>query len=552
MKHQKRLFIFFSLTATTKLPELTTTVKPSTTAKPSPCEIPKKSLEKPEDKLEEKTPEKKDSTTTTSTTSSTTTTLTTTKKPVIKWGRQKRSAVNQSSSSSKRCIHQQLNSPLSNILFHNSILGAANPKAAESSKEKVRYARSVDLVSQNIEPQKSEDSLTEESMLQGAPLKQQRSIKLPFGDGSSRLNFFNKLSLKTENLLHGNVINSIESNELHSKSAEADSSQSDSTKHPHVVKPTSDPPSSNIPVYRPEDYLPSYEYFPRNPQPSFNPPQYYPQPQEASQGHQKFVVGPNSFKSTPLYEKNLGEELAHVEDVAAAIKAVEKAPEVAVAVTAPTGCRCDPEHFNELLHHMQSSYQQFHNGMLQLFNTFQSQSNCGSSSVQRERDSSSSPSHSTFDYRSSCRDKNHVNSDPQLALKCRGAFDDANVNPSGGYFDLSHEMIPSGGFKNQFLTFSDYTKMMRNVNTNSGTLMSGNFEMDDQIVGAAQKASDDNGRDETVKHLKQHINEFKEPVVAAPEPVTDDPTVAAAQETSTVKFAKLDMKALLGNLRRKN
>lgn len=550
----ENVYSFCCLLIVTKLPE-TTTIQPSTTNKPAPCELPKKSIERSEDKLAEKTPEKKETSTskpTSTTTSSTTTKTTSTTKNPIKWTRQRRSAINSSpSASNKRCIGQLFNSPL----FPDSVLGAANPSATETSIDSVRYARSIDKISQNVQSTKVEDSFTGESMLQGVPMKQQRSIKIPFDDGPNRLNFLTKMSLqsKTENLLHGNIINSFESNELRPKSSidEADSSQSDSTIHPHAIKSivTPSPPLDNAPVYRPEDYLPSYEYFPKNSQASFNPPQYYPQ--EHPPKRQNFVVGPNSFKSTPFIGEAVLEDIAEIDNAKASLQSVDKTSELALAV-APSGCRCDPEHFNDLLHHMQSGYRQFHNGMIQLFDTFKSQSNCGASTTQRDGDSSSSPSQSNFDYQVSCKDKNHANGNPQLAVKCEGAFDDSYVNPSSGYYEPPGENIKTGGFHNQFLTFSDYTKMMRNVNANSGTLMSSSFNMDDQVIDSAKLTHDERDQHDTVKQLKQHINQYQEPIVTAAEPSDQTVTFPVPQKVAQPKFPKFEMKALLGNLRLKH
>ena len=538
-----------------KTTETTTTNQPSTTVKPAPCELPKKSIERSEDTLEEKSPEKKkSSTSTSSTTSTTTTTTTTTKKPPVKWSRQRRNAINCDSSNGKRCIGQFFNSPL----FRNALLGAPNPNAVEPSKETARYDRSVNLVSQKVQSEKVEDSLTEESILQGVRLKPQSFIKFPF-DGENNLSFFAPLKMTTplkmisplisENLLHGNI-NSIESNEYPLTSsfnevgssqsdltgqpyeANLGSSQSDSTVQPYEAKPIIEPssPSNNspvyrpedAPVYRPEDYLPSYEYFPKNPKPSSNPEPYYAQGgQEFQSHHQTFPVGPSSFQTTPFAGKVAENSLAKLDEIAAPMErsvARTTSETYSTPSVAPSGCRCDPDQFNDLLDHMQKSYLQFHNGMIQLFKTFQSQSNCGSGTTQNGRDSSSSPSNSNFDYRVNCRDRNFNQENPELALKCKDYFDDSNVNPSSGIYEVPGVSIKSGGFQNQFMTFADYAKMMGNVNTNSGTLMSSTFDLNNQIVGSAKTPVIDNDRENMAKQLKQHISQYKDPVVAAPAP----------------------------------
>lgn len=540
------------------MPETTTTTQQSsTTVKLTPCELPRKSKERSEDKLEEKSPENKESSTTTpSTTTSTTTSTTSTKKPV-KWIRQRRSAGNIVSSGNKRCIGDFFNSPLfRGFNLGGATLGASNPNAVESPKESIRYARSIPI-SQNDPSKKVEDSLTDESFLQGVQMKQQRSIMFPFGEDQSQ--FLSKigLPLKTENLLHGNIISSLESNELHNS---RDSRQTDSNSQ--AVKPaTGANPSSNIaPVYRPEDYLPSYEYFPKNSQPSLNTPQYYPQssPQSSHSRPQTYYVGPSPYMTTPLVGKAFLRDIAQVEDIESSLQYSSKTSDVTrktsqVALpAAPSGCRCDPEQFNDLLHHMQSSYQQFHNGMIQLFDTFKSQSNCGgSNAVQGSSDSSSSPTHSIYDHQIGCSDKNYVEENPELIKKCKGDFDDAYVNPSSGYYQPPGENIKTGGFKNQFLSFADYTKMM-NVNANSGTLMSSSFDMDTQGNGSPQTAHNDS-RDQTMKQLKQHINQFREtPDIPEAESIPIDSNSEVPQEIVTPKFPKFDMKALLGNLRLKN
>lgn len=367
-------------------------------------------------------------------------------------------------------------------------------------------------------------------------MKQQRSIKDLFSSNPNPLDFITKNSLpaKTENLLHGKVINSIESNELPKSSMD----ESDSKQIELPIKPVGKipiPPANDVNAYRPEDYLPSYEYFPRTPQhSSYN--QRHPQEPSVSK-YQTIEIGPNSFKSTPFYN-----ELSNIEIEVPRkpFPSLDKNTKIASSVIPSSGCHCDAEQFNDLLHHMQSSYQKFHNGMIQLFDTFKSQSNCGSKPVLRDHDSSGSPSYSNFDYRVDCRDKNQVAESDRLTQLCQGSFDD-DVNPSSGYYEPPGEHIPTGGYENQFLSYQDYVKMMRNVNLNSGTLLSSSYDLDDQILGAAPRNQGEEDRETQMKQLKEHIKQFKMPEKTL---VEDPPIVAVSQEVAQPKLPKLDMKAL--------
>jgi hypothetical protein len=523
-----------------------------------PCEIvTKKSKNKSEEKSEEKSIEKKEETTKKTEES--------TKKPSLKTksSRRRRSARN-SSLGNKRCIGD-----LFGGLRRDIILGASNPQAADCD----RYESENEVASSNVQSKTVEnDNKAYETILQAIPSKQQFFGGKLLGDKPKTLNLFKKISSsKTENLIHGNLPKSIESNEVEKKvpeTAEEDSSQVESS-NAQTVEPFVPPQYSKYdpPSYEPNDYLPSFEYFPKN-KPTFQPipqqsypqnqhstvvigpssfksspiyehhgqqhdisvPSYFPHqpqlPQNALPTHDKpFVVGPSSFKSSPLYD-HLGSQ----QEIAHTTKRYTDKPD-------SSGCRCDPEHFDDFLHHMQSSYSQFHNGMIQLFDTFKSQTNCGSKTPQIS-DSSSSHSHPNFDYNVHCHDKNVVNSDPELSILCQKAFVDSGVDPSGGYYNPPGAAeVKTGGFKNQFLSYQDYIKMMQNVNYNSGTVLSSSHDIDDDVVAASHKSlPDDDSHEKTVNQLRQHISQYESEIVAAapepqPEPIAEEPQLAATPET---------------------
>lgn len=531
----------------------TSSQEPTSTEKPTPCEIvTKKSNEENSDEKKEET----------------------TKKPKLKSktksSRRRREARNPSLGN-KRCIGK-----LFGGFGRESILGASNPHAADCD----RYESENELASSNVQSKQAEgDNKAEESIMQAIPSKKQL-----FGgklSGEKRLDFLKKLSLssKNENLIHGNLPNSIESNENVKKTSEvveSDSSQLESS-NTQTIEPFIPPQYSKYeaPSYEPNDYLPSFEYFPKN-RPAFTSQQSYPPhsqnpnsvvvgpssvktspiyehfgqqhdisvpsrhqpqfPQNSIPTHDKpFVVGPSSFKSTPLYD-HLGsqQEIAHT---------TKRYTDKDVA----SDCRCDPEHFDDLLHHMQSSYTQFHNGMIQLFDTFKSQTNCGSKTPQIS-DSSSSHSHPNFDYNLHCHDKNTINSDPELSNLCQKAFAESNVDPSGGYYKPPGAGdVKTGGFKNQFLSYADYLKMMQNVNYNSGTVLSSSNQLDDDIVAESHKMlPEDDSQEHTANQLRQHFSNYQDQTVdATPETVSEEPKVSAPENESGPIKASLQFKSFL-------
>lgn len=477
------------------------TVTQITTTTKSPCEIPKK---KSNEKIDQDSSEKKEETTT--------------KKPKMKINsRRRRQAERSPSLGNKRCI-----ADLFAGFRRDSILGAQNPNAADCD----RYESENEVASSNAEAKTIvvDNDQVEASVLQASPTTKQ----LLGGMFTKSLKSFKKLPKKTENLPI-----SVESNEIFKKIEEPE--------------PFSAPQFSTyqVPSYQPSNYLPSFEFFPKNrpisqdfqdypsqdkpsavvgpssfktthyddkidfSAPSFSPNQ--PQfPQHSLPTHDKsFVIGPSSFKSTSFSDVGSQHEISHT------LKHhTDK--------TVSSDCRCDPEHFDDLLHHMESSYTQFHNGMNQLFDTFKSQTNCGS------KDSTSS--HSNFDYNVHCHDKNAINADSELSKLCQKAFIESGVEPSGGFYKPPGASdVKTGGFKNQFLSYTDYLKMMQNVNSNSGTVLSSSNDINDDIVSASQKLllPDDDSQENTANQLRQHFSQFQDETVAA--------EVAAAPEPSEEK-----------------
>jgi hypothetical protein len=505
-------FIFLSKASTDETINRSANQNAISTTTDKPCELPpqkKKSNEKSEEKPQES--QKKETSSTTSTT----------KKP--KSNRRRRSAQILSSTNNKRCIGRYFGESI----LGDPIVGASNPNAEDCD----RYESENDFVS-------SSDNHAVESIMQATPSKRHLFTGKSLGE-NHRLNLFSNfvaLPLKSDDLIHGKLQNSFESHELQ-KSLSDDSSQASATPHVTAVRPVTAPnlpQNVNLPQFNPNDFLPSYEYFPK----ASNNFQQSPSPPSRPQNSRpNIVVGPSPLKSTPFYEHTLRSE--------------EPEQQVALSIQKPSSCRCDPEHFNELLRHMQSSYNQFHNGMMQLFDTFQSQSNCGSS--RQIADSSSSPSQKNVDLNVLCRDKNAINSDPNLVASCQRAFAESQTDPSAGYYKPpGAAAVPTGGFKNQFLSYADYIKMMRNVNANSGTVLSSSFDPhddddDDQV--ASQHAID--SQEQTVSQLKQHIGQYQPEIVAAPAPELEEPQV---EETSPKSPLKFEIKSLLDtwNSRRKN
>lgn len=487
-------------TSTTKS---NTTLTTTTTTTDKPCELPKSSNEKSEEKREEKLK-----------------VTTTTGKPFFTkiFKRRRRSAIN--SCGSKRCIEERIGG----LLLGSPIVAAANPNAGDAS-DNDRYDSQIKLsnVQSDNEAQESLRATPVKTDIFGrtqfdSPVQNDIFGKSQF-NGPKLMNLFAKLPapLMTDNLIHGNIPNIIESNENHRQpiSNGFDSSQSDS-RGGYSFQPMLKPETSGYELPFSYDYLPSHEFFPIN-SPSNNfqpsPADHEPSPPKH---HDKIVIGPTAFKTTPLFEATLlAEQEPQADQEVAAILPHHE-----------SGCRCDPEQFDELLHHMQSSYKQFHSGMMQLFDTFKSQANCGSSP---SIDSSSAHSHPSITYHDVCNDRNAVNADPELSLKCRRAFPDSSANPSSGFYTPPGiEIAKATGYRDQFMTYADYIKMVQNVNANPGTVFSQSQDLYDGHLGASQFPSSHDQLGDTTSQLKQHFqqNRQQEQVVASPEPIAAEPSVA--------------------------
>lgn len=529
-KEYSRYFLYLENTPLS-LPKSARPLITSTTSKPIPCELPQKSNEKSDDKLqskhkddEDKKDDKKDEKKDDIKDEKKEDKKEAEKKP--KGHRQRRSP--QKTAGNKRCIGDFLRGKSS----CDPILGASKQDAAAPSNTVAsRYDSKNTIASQNVQSTQAEDNLAEESFLQA------NAVKNSFDSGSSfaiekpkGLDFLSKFSLpsKSEKLFHGNILNSFESNELRPSNVDESSSQFNSASfskvEPFSVQPIVQP-NHEIPQYNPNDYLPSYEYFPKNSPKSNERSQFNAQndnddDDDRSSSHfQRVVVGPSSVMTTPLYKK----DMVALQDVS--LK-VEKPPQIpSHPQSSPQGCQCDSEQFEDLLNHMQSGYSKFHNGMMQLFETFKSQSNCGSNV---HRDSSSAPSQSQFNYQVECRDRNVVNGNPQLAAKCRDAFSDSRVNPSSGYYQPPTKSDQPGAFENQFLSYADYVKMISNVNANSGTILSSAYDLDSEIAGSSNPNYHHEQQKQTVDQLRQHFEVYQDTPVAAPNPVSEAPASTAS------------------------
>ena len=527
-------------TQTLILPTTTTTIKPA------PCELPTFPTKKPNNKSEESSNEKIDDTT---------------KKPKSKSSRRRRDVLN-----GKRCIGKLFGgfgrdfilgarNPTEEVI--EPIVGAAySPDDSSTSNLQAHNSNADDCdryESDNLGSEKEVgDNLGAESILQAISSKKHfLDGKLSTIDSQKHFDLFKKFPT-SENLIHGKFSNSGESVEVVEK-IDDDSAQMQSAVEP-VVEAFAPPQFSKYepPSYNPNEYLPSYEYFPQNrpsnfPQPSYpeNPSHSivvgpssmkstsmykhqehdfsipsisFDQPQLPQNSiplpEKPFVIGPTSFKSSPIYE-----HLALPHEISPTTKRyVEK--------TSSPGCQCDPEQIDDLLHHMQSSYTQFHNGMIQLFDTFKSQTNCGSNTP-RISDSSSSSSQPNL-----CQDKNVINADPELAKSCRKAFAESNIDLRGLYKLPGLTDIKKGGYQNQFLSYNDYLKMIQNVNSNTGSVLSRSNDLNQDIIDAAHTSSHDDSGEKTVNQLRSHFDNYQETV-------PEEPQVAAAPETPSNDFKQM-------------
>lgn len=278
----------------------------------------------------------------------------------------------------------------------------------------------------------------------------------------------------------------------------------------------------------PGDYLPfpSYEYFPRpcdqskpQSQSNFAPqsnqiPQGYLSPQDAPpQQQNRIVVGPSSMKTT-FYDPRLGAAPEEPQD-----------QQVGVALpSTPSGCKCDPEVFDELLHHMHSGYTQYHNGMMKLFDTFKTKADCPNGA----RGASSSID---FDPRL-CADRNLVIVTPGLAELCQ-QHNEAIVPKTGG----------------QYMSYADYIRMMQNVNFNPGTIISSSQDVPSgDVVGAPWRPQDNEMKNQKMlEQLKNSRPPANELIVQPADTLEEEPPTVEAAPKAPIHFR---IKDLLGNLKK--
>lgn len=540
----------------------------TTTAKPTPCELTKKIVAKPEEKKKED--ERSSEITEDKTKSS----------------RRRRDANFLPLPKPKMCLQDlfktdptlyrsKLNLPTFNSPFFGSpLLGSAAPTVVSSVSDPVVGAPQPDLLEdEEDQPQRyekenlqasiplvSEDSHDQENVAAASPdhsaaevsndeiLESTQHVscdevthaKRSLFTGKNGLSFLERL--KSENLLHGNPITSLESTESLKKVSndEADSSQSEST----VQQRIDTTPMVAAPLYNSADYLPSYEYFPKNPSNFYQsyPSQSYPSQSQPNQVYEKeVVIGPSAFKSNPIYNPENHpiaeipvEKLHQLDALKSQVQKNLNELAIPKSAVAPQGCRCDPEQFNQLLYHMQASYSQFQNSMSQLFETFRSQANCAG----KTSDSSVSPSHSSFDFKTQCADKNNVNADPILYGLCASAFAEARVNPSSGYYEPPGVNIKTGGFQNQFLSYADYVRMMQNVNANGNTLISSGDEFQYYQPAPRTKSTE-----AITKDLKSYVNSMPDEVPAFEEIPEVVPPSSTPKPLLDLKGSKLNQLA---------
>jgi len=392
------------------------------------------------------------------------------------------------STNNKRCI--TFTDPIFlGVPFSGGIplLGAPNPNAAakdDSTEDLVsnpsENCERYETVKKGLFPTKNHmDNVPQGTILQFQAIPPANGIKSLFDKFS--------LPLKSDKLIHGNILG--DTNESLDPVSEA--SESVQVDDNNVGVPFSGDENSQ------------------------DVSQYLPQP--ASQLPQENIddivgapnIGPTSFVTT---------KYGVAQNIASNIR--NKLDNVKNTIMLPTSnnqptCNCNYENYHNLLDRIQTSYNNFQNQMSDIFQQFQAEE----SSKRINTDSYSSPTiHADIDYNVVCKDVNALSSSPDLRAVCHelnSAQRDAQNIPA----PQPHQSSGNELFKNDFLSYQDYIKMVTNVNANPKTLVS-NYGTNFPIVAAPNPMSLDPENDErsnTVKLIKEYVKDLPDeaPQVAA-------------------------------------
>lgn len=453
---------------------------------------------------------------------------------------------------SKRCIEDLLRS--------GPLLGAANPSMTAKKADCERY----DDESQLSQSKNTlDDNQAEESKLQAIPLNQNRIVIGSSRDDYKFYNVFRNVlqPSKSDTLIHGHYAsNSIESNESSQKSKSNN----------QINSFGSNSSGGNVNDKKSTVVQPGYESY--NSNQNYNSPQYTnipPQSQNEQNREQRPYFennNPKAFRKSPssiittLYDPQLASHNPHSESESSPSdedsglssepqnlnvdpqllqsdlnQAPDQLQEPIVGNQHTSGPTYNSQNFDELLNQMQSTYQSFHSGMSQLLDSFKSQSS-SFQNMMDQRDSHSSHS-KHFDFNARCQNQNEVNADPQLSKMCHLDYGDQsrNSDQSGNSNQVPLNVPPTNEFQNQFVSYADYVKMVRNVNRNSGTLLVGHNN--GELLGAAAPLTEES-EEHPIGHHKQgilndlrvHIDSFtdeEQVAAAAPEPEQEGPQVEA-------------------------
>ena len=453
---------------------------------------------------------------------------------------------------SKRCIED--------LLRGGPLLGAANPSMTAKKADCERY----DDESQLSQTKNTlDDNQAEESILQAIPLNQNRIVIGSSKDDYKYYNAFKTVQQpKSDSLIHGRYAsNSIESNE---------SSQKSNSNNQKTSFASNSYSGGNMNSQKSNVVQPGYETY--NSNQNFNSPQYtnsLPQSQnEQNREEPPYYENnkPKGFRKSPssiittLYDPQLGSPHPHSESKylpsnedstlsseqqnsnvdpqslqSDSNQASDQLQDSIVGNQQRSGPSYNSQNFDELLNQMQSTYQSFHHGMSQLLESFKSQSSSFQNMMDQRDSHSSNTKH--FDFNARCQNQNQVNADPQLSKMCHLDYGDQTRNSNEPPTNVPSTNV----FQNQFVSYADYVKMVRNVNRNSGTLLVGH--KNGELLGAAAPLTEES-EEHPIGHHKQgvlndlrtHIDSFtdEEQVGAAapeqePEPQVEaevDPIVA--------------------------
>lgn len=401
------------------------------------------------------------------------------------------------STNNKRCI--TFTDPIFlGVPFSSGIplLGAPNPNAAaedDSAQDLIsnpsENCERYETVKKGLFPTKNHmDNVPQDTILQFQAIPPANGIKSLFDKFS--------LPLKSDKLIHGNILG--DTNESLDPVSEA--SESVQVDDNNVAVPFSGDENSQ------------------------DASQYLPQP--VSQFPQKNIddivaapnIGPTSFVTTNYatgenFASNIRNKLDNVKNkIMLPISKHEPA------------CNCNYENYHNLIDRIQSSYNHFQNQMSDIFQQFQAEESSRSNT-----DSYSSPTiHADIDYNVVCKDVNALSSTPELREVCHelssAARNAQNIPAPQPQQSSGNEL-----FRNDFLSYQDYIKMVTNVNANPKTLVS-NYGTNFPMVAAPNPTGSDPRNDErsnTVKLIKEYVKDLPD---EAPQVAAENPEISEVEE----------------------